>query len=265
MEGCNFVLRHLLTLCAEWRIDHESSSPYNHRSNGAAEAAVKTVKHLLLKCSRNGNLDCDTFREGLLELRNTPHVGEKSPAELLYGRNLRSKVLAHPSKYMLQSSANPENTSNAVSSGSEVVRPGKDFPLLTIGQYVRVQDALSKRWRDVARVLSVCKRKRSYILEKSNGSTFWRNRRFLRPYIGPRPFWQFLWFSYWFFFQLRAMLLRSRVTYSPRGHVVSRISPSQPAPVYHTQNLHLSITLTTCTWLHSHSQPAPVYLHTQSL
>ena len=57
----------------------------------------------------------------------------------------------------------------------------------------------------------------------------------------------------------------SRVTYSPRGHVVSRISPSQPAPVYHTHNLHLSITLTTRTWLHSHSPPAPVYLHTQSL
>ena len=33
---------------------------------------------------------------------------------------------------------------------------------------------------------------------------------------------------------------------------------------FHHHNLHLSITLTTCTCL-SHSPPAPVYLHTQSL
>ena len=51
------------------------------------------------------------------------------------------------------------------------------------------------------------------------------------------------------------LVMRSRVTYSPRGHVVSRISPSQPAPVYPTHNLHLSVTLTTCTCLPSHTEP----------
>ena len=37
------------TYCEKKGITHETSSPYNPRSNGHAEAAVKTAKHLILK------------------------------------------------------------------------------------------------------------------------------------------------------------------------------------------------------------------------
>jgi hypothetical protein len=47
---------------------HTMSSPTHHQANGKAEAAVKTVKHLMLKCIQDGS---DVY-EGLLELRNTP-------------------------------------------------------------------------------------------------------------------------------------------------------------------------------------------------
>ena len=37
------------SFCSEWNICHDPSSPYNPQSNGAAEAAVKAMKHLLMK------------------------------------------------------------------------------------------------------------------------------------------------------------------------------------------------------------------------
>ena len=43
-------------------------------------------------------------------------------------------------------------------------------------------------------------------------------------------------------FQLTTVVIGSALV-----SVVSRIPPSQPAPVYHTHNLHLSVTLTTRT------------------
>ena len=73
--------------CEEWGIRHELSSPYNPRSNGHAEAAVKSMKQLLAKFQSN----FDHFEMALLEWRNTPRQNQPSPAELLFGR--RQKTL----------------------------------------------------------------------------------------------------------------------------------------------------------------------------
>ena len=53
----------------KWGIVQTMSSPGHHQSNGKAEAAVKTVKHMIYKCLQNGT---DVY-EALLEFRNTPH------------------------------------------------------------------------------------------------------------------------------------------------------------------------------------------------
>eukprot|EP00095_Tigriopus_kingsejongensis_P001741 snap_masked-scaffold1923_size24897-processed-gene-0.5 protein:Tk01741 transcript:snap_masked-scaffold1923_size24897-processed-gene-0.5-mRNA-1 annotation:"hypothetical protein DAPPUDRAFT_269522" len=57
------------------------TTPYNPRSNGLAESAVKAAKTLLGKCSPSGDIDCDAFQMGILELRNTPTESGHSPAE----------------------------------------------------------------------------------------------------------------------------------------------------------------------------------------
>ena len=64
----------------------------------------------------------------------------------------------------------------------------RDMPRLTIGDWVRVQDHRDKRWETVAKVVGCNKRGRSYTVEMSDGSTRWRNRRFLLKYYGPTPF-----------------------------------------------------------------------------
>ena len=71
-----------------WGVEHVRSSPHYPQSNGHAEAAVKSIKRLLQKTSPAGDLNCEAFLSGLLELKNTPGVAGRSPAELHFGNNL---------------------------------------------------------------------------------------------------------------------------------------------------------------------------------
>ena len=71
------------------------SADLNHyEPNGAAEAAVKVIKALFGKMSRNGNVNVDAFRTGLLEFRITLRAHGFSPSQLLFWHNLRLKVLS---------------------------------------------------------------------------------------------------------------------------------------------------------------------------
>ena len=78
-----------------WGVCHELSSPRYPRSNGHAEAAVKTVKKIVVAASASGRLDDDQLDRGLLELRNTPRADGRSPAQKLFDHPLRSGVPTH--------------------------------------------------------------------------------------------------------------------------------------------------------------------------
>ena len=68
-----------------YKSNHITSSPYWSQSNGRAEAAVKSAKHILRTAK-----DVDL---ALLSVRNTPPAGHTfSPAQRLFGRVLRSNL-----------------------------------------------------------------------------------------------------------------------------------------------------------------------------
>lgn len=63
-----------------WGFMHDTSSPHHPSGNGEAERAVQTVKK-----------EQDPFL-ALLNYRNTPLSSAKSPAELMFGRPLRTRI-----------------------------------------------------------------------------------------------------------------------------------------------------------------------------
>ncbi|EFN78914.1 hypothetical protein EAI_05055, partial [Harpegnathos saltator] len=67
-----------------------SSSKYS-QSNGAAEAAVKIAKSIIKKSNGNINL-------GLLAYRTTPLENGFSPAQLMFSRQIHSRVPLLPDK-----------------------------------------------------------------------------------------------------------------------------------------------------------------------
>ncbi|KAF4521525.1 hypothetical protein B566_EDAN012214 [Ephemera danica] len=83
--GTQFVAMEFHRFTNEYGIIHETSSPRYPQSNGQAEAAVKVIKNILKKC--------EDLQLGLLFYRSTeiPDIGA-SPAELLFGRKLRTTI-----------------------------------------------------------------------------------------------------------------------------------------------------------------------------
>ena len=70
------------------------SAPYNPKSNGLAEAGVKSVKNILRKSMSSGS-NADFM---LYEWRNVPRSDGYSPAQLMYGRAQRTSLPSLPSQ-----------------------------------------------------------------------------------------------------------------------------------------------------------------------
>ena len=74
--------------CQVHQIQHELSAPYNLKSNGLAEAGVKSVKNILRKSMSSG-----TNAERILyEWRNVPRSDGYSPAQLMFSHAQRTSL-----------------------------------------------------------------------------------------------------------------------------------------------------------------------------
>ena len=93
--GPQFSSREFKQFCGGWGITQVQSSPHYPQVNGAAEAAVKSVKNLIIKSTNRGNVSVDSFREAIIEYQNTPREHGLSPAQMIYGRPMRSHVVTH--------------------------------------------------------------------------------------------------------------------------------------------------------------------------
>ena len=72
--------------CKDMGVMINYTSPYHHKSNGAAERAVKSCKELLSKSK-----DYTDFKKRLLELNSNPTLGSQySPAEIFFGRRVKT-------------------------------------------------------------------------------------------------------------------------------------------------------------------------------
>ncbi|XP_054713650.1 uncharacterized protein K02A2.6-like [Uloborus diversus] len=86
--------------CKQNGIQQSTTPPYHPQSNGQAERFVDTFKRGIKKIQQGGDLQSavNTF---LFTYRYTPnkYIGNKSPAELMLGRKLRTVLdLVRPSK-----------------------------------------------------------------------------------------------------------------------------------------------------------------------
>ena len=187
--GPQFSSREFKQFCGGWGITQVQSSPRYLQGNGAAEAAVKSVKNLIIKSTNRGNVSVDSFREAIIEYRNTPREHGLSPAQMIYGRPMRSHVVTHYRTFKPEWQKRIKEADKKATLLSEKAKAYYDqraHPLrkLDIGRIVRVQHRVTKRWSEVAEVVGQDQRGRSYIVKSEGERVFWRNRRFLRLFSG---------------------------------------------------------------------------------
>ena len=183
--GPQFVARHTRDFLRRWGVTHQVSTPHFPQSNGHAEAAVKAVKRLVKKICTRGDIDTDEFAQGLLELRNTPRADGRSPAQVLYGRPLRSAVPAHHRAFAdsWQRAAEECDKRAAVLKSQTVERydaSAHTLKSLQVGKQVLLQDPKTGLWDRTGAIVGVGNR-RDYHVRLPSGRTYWRNRRYLRP------------------------------------------------------------------------------------
>ncbi|XP_045135665.1 uncharacterized protein LOC123518729 [Portunus trituberculatus] len=187
--GPQFVSQEFTAFLERWGVHHNMSTPHYPQSNSQAEAVVKSVKHLIQKVDPTGNLDCEAFDRGLLELHNTANHTGRSLSQILYGHPLRSCVPAHAKAFQKQWQARAEScdrwaTVHLQDNMAWYNAHARPLPPLELDAIVHVQDPTTKRWDKVGTVMGIGK-SRDYLDKMPSGRTWWRNRRFLRPSMSP--------------------------------------------------------------------------------
>ncbi|CAH2091431.1 unnamed protein product [Euphydryas editha] len=90
-NGPAYTSREFRKFCSTWCFTHITTSPYYAQANGLSERAVQTVKNIIKKSLESGS----DYYLGLLNLRTTPRNGVSSPAQLLMGRRLNTRLAVH--------------------------------------------------------------------------------------------------------------------------------------------------------------------------
>jgi transposase InsO family protein len=161
-SGPQFAAAEFKEYCRKHHITPLVSSACYPQSNGLAESSNKSLKYLLLKS--NNYID---FEKRLYEMQNILSSGDiLSPAEKFFKRRFRSDLPT------LDPFFNPV----------QVEEGRKRF---NIGDKVRIQNAVSKRWDDSGVVREIRDSGRSYYIDRGR-NTILRNNIFFKL-IAPPP------------------------------------------------------------------------------
>ena len=173
-----------------WAVNIRQSSAHYPQSNGRAEAAVKTAKMIMRdNTGPGGSLAMERVTSALLQYHNTPlREGDKSPAQLLLGRQLRDGVPVSATHLMVQQhwKDDLDQRERMMAEKAERLQKSKKttwpLPKLAVGQHVRIQDSVTKRWNRTGVITRILRPIRQYTVRlDGSGRLVLRNRRFLRP------------------------------------------------------------------------------------
>ena len=147
------------------------------------EKAVQTVKNIISKSLESGT---DPYL-GLLAYRSTPLDNQKSPAELLMARTLRTDLPVLETQLEVKNSEQVVDWKIQKKQKQIFYHNKKAKPLepLQTGQVVRVYNMKKQNWGDKVIVKEMVA-PRSYIIETAEGVRYRRNRKQLLK-IGKLP------------------------------------------------------------------------------
>ena len=195
--GPNISSEEVTTFLKQWGTIKRKSSAHYPKSNGRAEAAVKSMKRLIRgNTGPQGTLNTNEMTKALLQYRNTPLQNcNKSPAQLLMGRNLRDsvpqpqagyKVSPHWEYYLRGRELSMIETNEKMKEYHDA-HGVKNLDSLTIGMEVLFQNARNKRWDRSGVIVKVGKYRQYTVKMSGSGRLSDRNRAHLRPMLAVKP------------------------------------------------------------------------------
>ncbi|KAF2888338.1 hypothetical protein ILUMI_17833 [Ignelater luminosus] len=175
--GTQFSSEKFKDFASNYGFTHITASAKWSQSNGQNESAVKIVKNIFKKCQ----LTRDDPWLGWMEYRNTPKEHMPSPAQLLYSRNLRTRIPVRsedlkPKVYRL-----PEKFVRHQDTVKKYYdKRTRPLQSLREGQNIRFQKHQSGHWY-AGKFKGKGPQSRSYQVRDHNGSLFTRDRVMINP------------------------------------------------------------------------------------
>ena len=193
--GPSYLADHTKQFLQRWGVQHRVSTSYNPHANLRSETAVKTMKRLIKSnIGPTGTLNTDAMAAALLTYRNTPDRDtQRSPAQVLYGRQLKDTLPCNPEKLKIR----PEWILTAemrekalakrhLSRHTDLLSKSRPLKPLELGCTVQVQNQRgphANKW-DLSGTVVESQPFDSYLVKMDGtGRITKRNRRFLRPIV----------------------------------------------------------------------------------
>ena len=156
-------------------ITNEISSPYNPASNGLAEAGVKQVKYLMIKCAEEHS----SYDRALHAYRCMSRADGFSPFQMFFGRHGKTLLptlaaLLAPLDPLAAAAARQRARDAWATAAADRRRKCIYRP----GDLVHVQHPITKKWSPG--IISSSQRDHSYVIQLGDGTTKTRNEKFLR-------------------------------------------------------------------------------------
>ena len=192
--GPQFTSAETRSFLDDFGINSRVSSVSFPHSNCRAEIGVKTMKRLILdNTGPGGSLDTDKVLRGMLQYRNTPDpVTGLSPAEVVFGRQIRDFTPVLPGKYR------PRDEWRDTLRRREEALTRRHFrdherwsehtqklKQLKVGDSVYIQNQTgnhARRWDKSGVVIEVRQHDQYLVKKDGSGIPTLRNRKFLRKF-----------------------------------------------------------------------------------
>ena len=135
-----------------------------------------------------GCLEEEKWTRGILQHRNTPAAGGRSPAQIVFGRSVRDALPAHrrrfaPEWHRVADRAEVRLSERQQRADDLYNSQARDLTPLAVDNQVAVQDDRTKRWDRHGVICEVGPHRRYYV-RLSSGRVLTRNRRHLRRRYG---------------------------------------------------------------------------------
>ena len=144
-----YVSQEMENFLSRYGVHHRVSSSYYPRGNKRSEVAVKSGKRLIMEnLGPGGSLDTDKLARALLSHRNqTDPVSGLSPAQVIFGRQLRDHLPLQPEKFQPRAEWRMEADQREKTFSrrhllkhEQLSATAKHLPALQVGDSVAIQD-----------------------------------------------------------------------------------------------------------------------------
>ena len=190
--GSTYMAYETQKFLADYGVRHRVSSVAYPHSNQRAELAVKSMKRLCREnTSRDGSLNNDRFLRAVMAYRNTPDRDtERSPAQVIFGRELRDFLPAPLRRYqpqpqwiLLRDDREKALIKRALRNMEKLEVGTKKLGSLVVHDQVQVQNQVGNypsRWDITGTIVEVKPFDQYVVKVHGSGRLTARNRKFLR-------------------------------------------------------------------------------------